>query len=171
MSNSRQGIIIFKLIIKLTVVAMLLGWPTNFLVCIISVTSLRTIKQNYISSSITKMGTFYIIYKLISTRSIQRIKNQRHSSQLSLYFLKCWNMCVCMASNSKCFFIGFIEIKKIKDNNVLGTEEGNGNPLQCSCLENPRDGAAWWAAVYGVTQSRTRLRWLSSGSSKHITCT
>ena len=36
--------------------------------------------------------------------------------------------------------------------------EGNGNPLQCSCLENPRDGRAWWAAVYGVTQSRTRLR-------------
>ena len=35
--------------------------------------------------------------------------------------------------------------------------EGNGNPLQCSCLENPRDGEVWWAAVYGVTQSRTRL--------------
>ena len=33
--------------------------------------------------------------------------------------------------------------------------EGNGNPLQCSCLENPRDGGAWWAAVYGVAQSRT----------------
>ena len=36
--------------------------------------------------------------------------------------------------------------------------EGNGNPLQCSCLENPRDGEAWWAAVYGVAQSRTRLK-------------
>ena len=36
--------------------------------------------------------------------------------------------------------------------------ERNGNPLQCSCLENPRDGGAWWAAVYGVTQSRTRLK-------------
>ena len=43
--------------------------------------------------------------------------------------------------------------------------EGNGNPLQCSCLENPRDGGAWWAAVYGVAQSRTRLKWLSSNSS------
>ena len=40
--------------------------------------------------------------------------------------------------------------------------EGNGNPLQCSCLENPRDGGAWWAAVYGVAQSRTRLKQLSS---------
>ena len=36
--------------------------------------------------------------------------------------------------------------------------EGNGNPLQCSCLENPRDGGAWWAAVYGVAQSWTRLK-------------
>ena len=44
-------------------------------------------------------------------------------------------------------------------------EEGNGNPLQCSCLENPRDGGAWWAAVYGVAQSWTRLEWLSSSSS------
>ena len=35
------------------------------------------------------------------------------------------------------------------------SEKGNGNPLQCSCLENPRDGGAWWAAVYGVAQSRT----------------
>ena len=45
------------------------------------------------------------------------------------------------------------------------TGEGNGNPLQCSCLENPRHGGAWWAAVYGVTQSRTRLKRLSSSSS------
>ena len=44
------------------------------------------------------------------------------------------------------------------------TGEGNGNPLQCSCLENPRDGEAWWAAVYGVAQSRTQLKRLSSSS-------
>ena len=43
--------------------------------------------------------------------------------------------------------------------------EGNGSPLQCSCLENPRDGGVWWAAVYGVAQSQTRLKWLSSSSS------
>ena len=43
--------------------------------------------------------------------------------------------------------------------------EGNGNPLRCSCLENPRDGGAWWAAVYGVAQSRTRLKWHGSSSS------
>ena len=43
--------------------------------------------------------------------------------------------------------------------------EGNGNPLQCSCLENPRDRGALWAAVYGVAQSQTRLKQLSSSSS------
>ena len=43
---------------------------------------------------------------------------------------------------------------------------GDGNPLQCSCLENPRDRGAWLAAIYGVTQSWTRLKWLSSSSSR-----
>ena len=46
--------------------------------------------------------------------------------------------------------------------------EGNGNPLQCFCLENPRDGEAWWAAVYGVAQSKTRLKRLGSSSSIHV---
>ena len=45
--------------------------------------------------------------------------------------------------------------------------EGNGNPLQCSCLENPRDGGAWWAAIYGVAQSQTRLKGLRSSSRVH----
>jgi len=46
--------------------------------------------------------------------------------------------------------------------------EGNGNLLQCSCLENPRDGGAWWAAVYGVAQSRTQLKRLSCSSSSSV---
>ena len=46
--------------------------------------------------------------------------------------------------------------------------EGNGNPLQCSCLENPRDCRTWWAAVYGVTQSWTWLKQLSSSSSSSL---
>ena len=46
--------------------------------------------------------------------------------------------------------------------------EGNGNPLQCSCLENPSDRGAWWAAVYGVAQSWTRVKWLSSSSSSSL---
>ena len=49
--------------------------------------------------------------------------------------------------------------------------ERNGNPLQCSCLENPRDSGAWWAAVSGVAQSRTRLKWLSSSMNEsYIKC-
>ena len=47
---------------------------------------------------------------------------------------------------------------KIKRLLLLGSGEGDGTPLQYSCLENPRDGGAWWAAVYGVAQSRTRLK-------------
>ena len=46
--------------------------------------------------------------------------------------------------------------------------EGNGNPLQCSCLKNPGDGGAWWASVYGVAHSRTRLKRLSSTSSRML---
>ena len=48
--------------------------------------------------------------------------------------------------------------------------EGNGNPLQCSCLENARDRGTCWAAIYGVAQSRTRLKWLSSSSSRIQVC-
>ena len=48
--------------------------------------------------------------------------------------------------------------------------EGNGNPFQYSCLENPRDGEAWWAEVYGVAQSQTWLTWLSRSSSWHTKC-
>ena len=46
--------------------------------------------------------------------------------------------------------------------------EGNGNPLQCSCLKNPRDGGSWWAAIYGVAQSWTRLKRLSRSSSSKL---
>ena len=56
----------------------------------------------------------------------------------------------------------FINLRK-NDNWWLGMPS---NPLQSSCLENPRDGGAWWAAIYGVAQSQTRLKWLSS-SSRH----
>ena len=58
----------------------------------------------------------------------------------------------------------YFEISKLYHSLRL-TGEGNGNPLQYSCLENLRDGGAWWAAVYGIAQSRTRLKRLSSSSS------
>ena len=47
---------------------------------------------------------------------------------------------------------------------------GNGNPLQCSCMETPRDGRAWWAAIYGVAQNQTRLKQLSSSNHKFVFC-
>ena len=50
------------------------------------------------------------------------------------------------------------------------TGEGNDNPLQCFCLENPRDGGTWWAAIYGVAQSQTQLKRLSSSSSSRYSC-
>ena len=64
---------------------------------------------------------------------------------------------------------GFVNIQRIDYQGLyyysslgLLSGEGNGNPLQYSCLENPRDRGAWWAAIYGVAQSRTRLKRLSS---------
>ena len=57
-----------------------------------------------------------------------------------------------------------IKIKPQMKYHLTPFGEGSGNPLQCSCLENPRDGGAWWAAIYGVTQSQTWLKRLSSSS-------
>ena len=58
-----------------------------------------------------------------------------------------WGRCESDTAERLCFYFSL---------SCIG--EGNGNPLQCSCLENPRDGGAWWAAVYGVAQSQTRLK-------------
>ena len=52
---------------------------------------------------------------------------------------------------------------------ICSALKSQSNPLQCSCLENPRDSGAWWAAISGVTQSRARLKWLSSSSSSRVT--
>ena len=60
---------------------------------------------------------------------------------------------------------GIISLISLSDLSLLvyrnAAGEGNGNPLQCFCLENPRDGGAWWDAIYGVAQSRTLLKRLS----------
>ena len=60
--------------------------------------------------------------------------------------------------------MGVLQIRHDWATSLSCIGEGNGNPLQNSCLENPRDGGPWWAAAYGVAQSRTRLKWLSSNS-------
>ena len=61
-------------------------------------------------------------------------------------------------------FMCFLKKRRLQ----INTREGNGTPLQYSCLETPRDGGAWWAVVYGVAQSRTRLKRLSSSSSREV---
>ena len=61
-----------------------------------------------------------------------------------------------------------LKIHILDPNNYIGGE-GNGNPLQYSCLENPRDGGAWWATVYEVAQGQTRLKRLSSSSRTLVT--
>ena len=69
-----------------------------------------------------------------------------------------------MISSYNYLFIGFCQRLRFLGVIIINHGEGNGNPLQCSCLENPRDGEAWWAAIYGVAQSRTRLKRPSSSS-------
>ena len=69
---------------------------------------------------------------------------------------------LCCTAEINTTFKAIILQKKNNNNHNLCTGEGNGNPLQYSCLENPRDRGACWAAVYGVSQSQTRLKWLSS---------
>ena len=64
-----------------------------------------------------------------------------------------------------CSPLGLLRVGHEWATSLSRTGEGNGNPLQCSCLENPRDRGAWWAAVSGVAQSRTWLKRLSSSSS------
>ena len=78
-----------------------------------------------------------------------------------------WLVSLSIMSSS---FIYVVESGRISFFFLRLNAEGNGNPLQCSCLENPRDGGAWWAAVCGVAQSRTRLKRLSSSSSSMYAC-
>ena len=80
----------------------------------------------------------------------------------------------CLVSFISIIVLRFIHVVSVNNSFFFIAElyaivrEGNGTPLQCSCLENPRDGGAWWAAVYGVAQTRTRLKRLSSSSGSSI---
>ena len=94
--------------------------------------------------------SFIISWRLLKLRSIESVTPSSHCISAALF-----SFCVCI----------YIYIYTHTYTHIYG--EGNGNPLQCFCLENPRDGGAWWAAVCGVAQSRTRLKRLSS-SSTHI---
>ena len=96
-----------------------------------------------------------------------RVSSQpAYPSLLSLLGHRVWRqkemLCVCVCVCVRVFILrGLVFHFSLS---CIG--EGNGNPLQCSCLENPRDREAWWAAIYGVVWSRTRLKRLSSSSSR-----
>ena len=68
---------------------------------------------------------------------------------MSLLFNMLSRLVIAFLPRSKCVLISWLQSP---------SAEGNGNPLQCSCMETPRDGGAWWAAVYGIAQSWTRLK-------------
>ena len=73
-----------------------------------------------------------------------------------------------MSQTSILPIVGFHSATAVEALSCIG--EGNGNPLQCACLENPRGGGAWWAAVYGAAQSRTRLKRLAAAAAVCDVC-
>ena len=73
------------------------------------------------------------------------------SKVMTLLLNMLFRLVIAFLQRSKCLLISWLHFRE----DIVPHGEGNGNPLQCSCLENPRDGAAWWAAVYGLTQSDT----------------
>ena len=94
----------------------------------------------------------------VKKQQLEPDMEQKTSSKLGKEYIKvvyCHHAYLTYMQSTSCEMLGWIG-------------EGNGNPLQCSCLENPKDGGAWWAAVYGVAQSQTRLTWLSSSSSSML---
>ena len=108
--------------------------------------------------------------KLINVRTcnnslIRKFKSKKKKSAMFYYFFVSSGRCI----SEKCTCMTkYPAARMVVDLNCLcccSDGEGNGNPLWCSCLENPRDGGAWWPAVYGVAQSRTWLTQLSSSSS------
>ena len=96
----------------------------------------------------------HIPYRLQSLGKVEKANSilKTHLTKLSLELQRSWTKLLAMALTHIRTTFG----------------EGNGNPLQCSCLENLRDGGAWWAAIYGVTQSRTWLKWLNSSSNSKL---
>ena len=93
-------------------------------------------------------------------RTVQLQFLQHYWSGHRLGLLWYWMVCLVNEQRSFCCFWDCIEVLHFSG-------EGNGTPLQYSCLENPREGGAWWAAVYWVAQSRTRLKRLSSKANKN----
>ena len=115
---------------------------------------------------VTRCYTVIIIQKVMDRQFMPQKCSVRMISQFSARYIKSRNCHAEIPSHSK--WIRLIAIEETwrqrKENKKQLIRYMPFNPLQCSCLENPRDGGAWWAAVYGLAQSGTRLKRLSSSS-------
>ena len=137
---------------------------------------LKSLLQHHSSkTSILRCSALFIVQLshpcMTTGKTIALTRQTFVGKVMSLLFNKLFRLVITCLPRSKILLISWLqspsavilEPPKYSQLHVL-PGEGNGNPLQCSCLENPRDGEAWWAAVYGVALSRTRLKRLSSSS-------
>ena len=107
----------------------------------------------------------YLYY--VQIRKTPELKKKKRKSLVhgSAGYSESSQMCLWANSSQLCVsFLSHREEQKLSSKHHMTFKKPNGNPLQCSCLENPRDGGAWWAAVSGVAQGQTWLKWLSSSS-------
>ena len=149
-----------------------LKWTTSQVYCIAQGALLIVMRQPGWEGSLEENGYMYMCgwVALLPTQNYHNIFNWLYSSTKSEQVMAPY-------SSTLAWKIPWMEepgglqsmgSRRVRHDWVISLSrigEGNGNPLQCSCLENPRDGGAWWAAVYGVAQSQTRLKQLSGSSS------
>ena len=115
------------------------------------------------SSKGRKILPFFFLVSGSCWKSYAFLGSQLHHASLCLYHHMASSFCVCLHPNFP--FVRISVIPELGPTLIEYIGEGNDNPLQCPCPQNPRDGGAWWAAVYGVAQSQTRLRRPGSSSS------
>ena len=149
-----------------------LKWTTNQVYCIAQGALLIVMRQPGWEGSLEENGYMYMCgwVALLPTQNYHNIFNWLYSSTKSEQVMAPYSSTLAwkipwMEEPGGLQSMGSRRVGHDWVISLSGIGEGNGNPLQCSCLENPRDGGAWWAAVYGVAQSRTRLKQLSSSSS------
>ena len=116
--------------------------------------TLKSLLQHHSSkASILQRSAFFIFQfshpYMTTGKTIALTKWTFVGKVMSLLFNMLSRLVIAFLPRSKCVLISWLQSP---------SAEGNGNPLQCSCMETPRDGGAWWAAVYGIAQSWTRLK-------------
>ena len=120
--------------------------------------TLKSLLQHSSKVSVLQGSAFFMVqlshpYKTIG-KTIALTRRNFVGKVMTLLLNMLFRWVIAFLPRSKHLLISWPHFRE----DVVPHGEGNGNPLQCSCLENPRDGGAWWAAVYGVAQSWTRLK-------------